>query len=396
MATVLRPIAESRGLHSWEQVCQYTLAEWFPSRIAFGKFKGRSFHDATHDVELRAWLEWLTRSSSPRSANMGRWYLGQVAVAAANSAASSDVAPVTDASRKTSVHQSASASASAHMVMFADAQMADLRRLVEAARSRLADLEAEYTTERHAVEVTQSLLFGLLRAAYQRRDRVSLVVAYRRKFLEALIHGGEEDADAVARQCTQALSASDAEYDEAAGRAKGCTTLGDEERREIKALWRKLVRLYHPDRFFNDAGKREAFELLTSEINRARDEDDIGRLREIANDPGGFMSRRGWGSLNFDDTTEVVGLRKLFDALQSQTLTMIEKLSDFRESAAYDLHRLSTLRSSYLSEVAEEHAKAIAVQTAELDIEAATLADEINALTAHARMPSEPENSSER
>jgi len=276
-------------------------------------------------------------------------------------------------------------------VIFADPQMLDLKRLVEAARSRLADLEVEYTTERHAVEVTQSLLFGMLRAAYQRRDRVSLVVAYRRKFLDALIHGGEGDADAVARQWTQALSASDAEYAEAAGRAEGCTTLGEEDERELKALWRKLVRLYHPDRFVNDARKREVFELLTSEINMARDKGDIERLREIADDPGGFMSRRGWGSLNFDDTTEVVSLRKLFDALQSQTLTMIEKLSDLRESAAYDLHRLSRLRSSYLSEVAAEHAKAIEVQTAELDIEAAALADEIKALTDDARMPSEPE-----
>ena len=43
MANVLRPIAEHRGLKSWSDVCAYTRAEWFPSRVAFGKFKGRDF-----------------------------------------------------------------------------------------------------------------------------------------------------------------------------------------------------------------------------------------------------------------------------------------------------------------------------------------------------------------
>ena len=75
MAHVLRPIAERRGVKSWSDVCAYTSAEWFPSRIAFGKFKGRDFRDARRDQPLRDWLNWLAGSSNPRSASMGRWYL---------------------------------------------------------------------------------------------------------------------------------------------------------------------------------------------------------------------------------------------------------------------------------------------------------------------------------
>ena len=41
-ATVLRPIAEQRGLETWEQLAAYAAEEWYPSRIAFGKHKGRS------------------------------------------------------------------------------------------------------------------------------------------------------------------------------------------------------------------------------------------------------------------------------------------------------------------------------------------------------------------
>jgi DNA polymerase III epsilon subunit-like protein len=56
MANVLRPIAERRGLKSWSDIRAYTRAEWFPSRIAFGKFKGRDFRDARTDKPERCFL----------------------------------------------------------------------------------------------------------------------------------------------------------------------------------------------------------------------------------------------------------------------------------------------------------------------------------------------------
>jgi DNA polymerase-3 subunit epsilon len=56
-AQVLRPIAEHRGLDTWENLAAYAAEEWFPSRIAFGKHKGRLFQEARKDAELRRWLE---------------------------------------------------------------------------------------------------------------------------------------------------------------------------------------------------------------------------------------------------------------------------------------------------------------------------------------------------
>ena len=73
MANVLWLIAEHRGLKSWSDVCAYTRAEWYPSRIAFGKFKGRDIRDARTDQSLRDWLRWLARSSNRRNASMGKW-----------------------------------------------------------------------------------------------------------------------------------------------------------------------------------------------------------------------------------------------------------------------------------------------------------------------------------
>ena len=72
-AQVLRPIAEHRGLDSWDKLVAYAAEEWFPSRIAFGKHKGRLIQEARKDAELRRWLDWLAGSSKARSAAMGRW-----------------------------------------------------------------------------------------------------------------------------------------------------------------------------------------------------------------------------------------------------------------------------------------------------------------------------------
>ncbi len=58
--------------------------------------------------------------------------------------------------------------------------------------------------------------------------------------------------------------------------------LSDAEAGEMSTLWRKLVRLYHPDRFANEPGKLETYVKLTSAINHARDTGDLTALREIA------------------------------------------------------------------------------------------------------------------
>src|SRR5579859_2388107 len=79
-AQVLKPIAEHRGLDTWEKLAAYAAEEWYPSRIVFGKHKGRLFQEARKDAELRRWLDWLAGSSNTRSAKMGRWYLGQLEI----------------------------------------------------------------------------------------------------------------------------------------------------------------------------------------------------------------------------------------------------------------------------------------------------------------------------
>jgi hypothetical protein len=71
-------LVENRGLYTWEKIVGFAGDEWFPSRLSFGKFKGRLYQEAREDAELRAWLEWLAESTNEKSSAMGRWYLGQL------------------------------------------------------------------------------------------------------------------------------------------------------------------------------------------------------------------------------------------------------------------------------------------------------------------------------
>ncbi len=83
------------------------------------------------------------------------------------------------------------------------------------------------------------------------------------------------------------------------------------EEAELNGLWRKLVKLYHPDRFANEPDKLATYEKLTAAINRAKEAGDIKTLREIAEDPAGFILRQGWTGLDFSDEVELAELRRL-------------------------------------------------------------------------------------
>ncbi len=370
MRQVLSPLAEARGLASWEALRAYAAETWFPSRLAFGKYKGRLFQDARHDADLHAWLDWLAGSSNPRSAEMGRWYLERLAVDAGRAP---DDAP-------TLVIETATG-AGAVLVLYRDPERTTLNRLIEAARARLADLEAESAREHQAVAVIQSRLFSLLRPHYERRDTLRLVIDYRHRYLDLLLIEGEEAAEAVGSDYEQARAETERDYAEAAAEASERRELSEAEGRELKTLFRSLVRLYHPDRYAHDPERQAIHERLMQAINQARDQGDIARLREIANDPNGFLARQGLGGLDFADDADLTKLRQLYESLQVRILATLEELARLRESSDYELHRLSQERPELLETIAEQQAEAIRAEIAMLEEEARRLGEEIEGLT---------------
>ena len=213
MAQVLRPIAGHRGLDTWERLVAFAAEEWFPSRIAFGKHKGRLIQEARKDAELRGWLDWLAKSSNARNAKMGRWYLRQLEMAAAPPDTTVFAAPEIERESKRGV---AAQAGHVGLVIYLNPELEQLRQLVAGGRSRLAELEVDFTKEKSRVDVMQAVLFRQLREFYQQRDRLRLIVDYRRKFLDSLVRGGEEEAKQAEAHYEQAKAQTDKDYEETA------------------------------------------------------------------------------------------------------------------------------------------------------------------------------------
>jgi hypothetical protein len=79
-----------------------------------------------------------------------------------------------------------------------------------------------------------------------------LVIGYRRKYLEALVRQGEKEAGKIAQDYWQASAQHEQEYDETAAALAEKQELTTEEAAEVSQLWRKLVKLFHPDRFAHE------------------------------------------------------------------------------------------------------------------------------------------------
>ena len=376
LGVILRPIAEGRGLDTWEKIVAYTSEEWYPSRIAFGKFKGRLISEAKRNPKMRRWIERLAGSSNARSAKMGRWYLRELG---------RDIEPEVDLSvfpgAAASSAEEAEAAIELGLIVYLNPELEELRRLVAGTRDHLARLEVEYTREKSKLDALNATLFRRLRAHYEKRDRLKLVVGYRRKYLDSLLRGSDDEAEKVEGDYEKARTQTDQEYQQTAEAVANKKQLTAEEEEELGSLWKKLVKLYHPDRFAHEPDNLETNEKHTSAINGAKDSGDIATLREIANDPDGFIMRQGWQSLDFSEEKEIKQLRSVYETLQLEIFNVIESLNQLRESPDYELSILSERRPGILDEIVIERTKILEKENTELETQADKLAQEIAELT---------------
>ena len=102
------------------------------------------------------------------------------------------------------------------------------------------------------MDATQAILFRLLREHYQKRNRLRLILDYRKKYLDSIVRGGEEEAKEAETHYEQAKAQSDKDYEETAATVARQKELTTEEEAELTRLWKKLVKLYHPDRFAHE------------------------------------------------------------------------------------------------------------------------------------------------
>lgn len=369
MQQVLRPLAEKRGLETWDALREFSEDEWYPSRLPFGKFKGRLYQEAGEDAAVKSWLEWLAESANEKSSKMGLWYLTQLA----SRVALEDTA-LLDLDDK-------GQGASAGLVVFQHAEIEQYRRLVEAARNRLADLESEYGVEKSKVDSVRAKLFGALRSYYQERDRLRLLIRYRDVYIHRLLSEGEEAAEKTATDYQREAKEKEQEYDSTAAALKGKRELNEEETAHLKKLWKKLVRMFHPDQYEHDEEKRKTFELLTQAINDARDRGDIELLETIAKDPQAFILKQGWAAVSLDGSNTLHELRSLYEHLRARILELIETLDELRVSPDYEIFRIAEKDEAVIGDVIEAQKGELEKEIGELAAEAEKKAAEIEELT---------------
>jgi len=371
-AQVLRPIAEQRGLDAWETVKAYADEEWYPTRLAFGKHKGKPFHEALRNPELRGWLVWLAASANARSASMGRWYLREL---------EKPLEPTPEALPVSLETNSIPEQTACGMVIHVHPGVEVLRGLIAASRARLAELEAAYTAEKNHVSALQARIFQRLRPHFEERDRLRLLVRYRRTFLETLLSAGEEEAGRVREAHQDADTRTRQEYQHTAAAMLSKRRLSEDEEAEVKNLWRKLVKLFHPDRYADDPAKQETFTKLTGAINAAKDSGDLETLRQIADDPAGYILRQGWAAIEFEDADELDQLQKLHTSLEAEILAVIEATGIMHESADYELHQIVERDPEVFDRIVQQQVAGVEQEVSTLKTEAERLEVEITELS---------------
>ena len=249
-----------------------------------------------------------------------------------------------------------------------------LRQLVADARGQLAELETDFITKKSGMDAVQAGLFRRLREHHQKRDRLLLVIEHRQNFLDSFIRDSPEEVEQAEKDFEQARAQLEEDYEELAAAADKKKKLTTEEEAELTRLWKKLVKLCHPGRFASEPEKLETYQKLTAAINLAKDNGDIELLREIAEDPIGFLLRKGWADLDFGDPGDFTQLERLHEALQKEISEAVESLKELRASPDYELCQLAEQKPGTLEELAAERIKRLELENAELGRQAEKLA----------------------
>lgn len=255
-----------------------------------------------------------------------------------------------------------------------------MRQHVASAREQLAALESDYTREKSRADAVQAVLFRHLREHYQKRDRLRLAIEYRQKFLDSFIRDSTDEVEQAEKELKQAKARLDEDYEELAAAAGKKKKLTLEQEAELTQLWKKMVKLYHPDRFASEPDKLESYHKLIAAIHQAKNKGDIETLREIAEDPQGFLLERGWAPLDFSDKEELAQLKRLHETLLEEIASVMESLKQLRASPDFELCQLADRKPGVLDELAAELAKQLETENAELEKQAEELAEKIKKL----------------
>lgn len=167
------------------------------------------------------------------------------------------------------------------------------------------------------------------------------------------------------------------EYEDAGAAMESKRRLSDDEEVEVKSLWSELVKLFHLDRFADDPEKLATYTKLTGAINTAKDSGDLETLRQIADDPHGFILRQGWMANDLGETDELEQLHKLFTSLEAEIIAVIEATDALNESPDSELDHNTEQQPEVFERVVAQQIAGLDTELTELKTEAERLKKEI-------------------
>ncbi len=267
------------------------------------------------------------------------------------------------------------------LILPGEEEVSRLQVLIDAARTRLAEVEAACTVVQKNLQALRASIFERLAEKTKLRDKLRLLVRCRGDLLHSLKHKDEESAAKAEQTFKTEWARTEKDYEEAAAESAQQQKASSSDEAEIATLWRKLVKLYHPDKLAQNPEKRETYHKLISAINHARDRGDLPTLREIAADPHSFLLRKGWGDLDLKEDRRLEELRKLLTSLEKEIERVTAMLAQLKKSPDYELHQMMESRPELFEEVVDRQQRQIDAEITVLEAQADSLKREIEAVT---------------
>ena len=222
-----------------------------------------------------------------------------------------------------------------------------LIRLIEEARERLAEVLFKVSETQCKIREVLEVALDRIGELQEKCDLLRLRIGLLRDCLnppDAANFSREQRESEWRSQAEQVKE----EYERARKRmdekGKSDEDKGSEDNQRLRAVWKKLVKIYHPDRHQGDAQKKDAYENLMARINRAKDEGDLEMLEEIAENPEKFI--RECEAENKSDSSpnsycdEVKNLEELLASLVEETRRNEEELEELERSDDYELWKM--------------------------------------------------------
>jgi len=256
-----------------------------------------------------------------------------------------------------------------------------LKNEIQKALSLLAEAEFLYSSEKNNIDSLRADLFRILKDLHKERDRLRLVVKYRKEFLSQNINPDSDAAKSAENQFKKATEDSEKAYEEAYQKLSKKKPLTEEEEVELRTLWKQLVKLFHPDLVHDDPEKAETFHKLTQAINQAKAAGDLETLKEIAADPEAFLRKQGWASVDLGESEDLEMLKARLEMLLKQIDEVRTATEELLASDDYKLLQLCQADDSVLKSVTEKQRQQLEDECARLGVEADELQNQIRAVT---------------